>query len=415
MKKAFYIAKIIYYVFSELIFFVVSHAPATAIAFLVFLKHHSSSGDWLFLILALYIDFFLNEISYLYSQYKCYKVFKRDKANNVFGTLERIDSPIIQQLIETAINLNSNPLRQLFKPEVHIYKSSKSFKYTTYPFSLRSICIVVKKSFNDQEFKDQVALSHELGHMFHAKKRNMRFLVLYSILLLQALLIYYAVAYHYWQGLLITLLNAFIIYTKVFRYKSDIESQADEMSLKIIETYHDKDKMKEAAEFLAKMRIQEARNNKKPMACHSLRASIVHYSYFLNPSQRARLRDFSIQRTRSIMNDNYDDSSKKNHLKFERWLSEKMRYLPSLESSKQDYMSSIPFTLCISISYFTTAWLTYKVVNNPHNYLSIQYIFDNRNYLFVIFATLAFMLLLMYLLKTMLWKKMYSIVNQSGI
>ena len=413
------------YIYSRLVINIVSNHPLTAILVpLLFIGEKNVLYTFLSLSVAtIYTESNLTSISYILVQYQCYQNFKKHIFNHMFGKLEPIYSDLINRFVETAIKVEGNPFHNYFKPILYFYRASEFQDYTTFPIYPRTTVTILKSTFDEDSSKDRTALAHECGHAFHSKIRNKKLAITAAFVLLLILMVLYALCYNNWWGFLIILFFAYPIFIDIFRYKADIETEADHTGLKIIELLYGVHEMRKAAKHLATVRIEEARVKGNRLSDSTLKPSILLYLHLLDAKDLYELKEDAYTELYFIRTSDEDISTKREKYKFEQWLIDILKGLwftaaknesPAIDSSlKFRYYKHILYIVCVSLGLFIPAILTYIVFSNPDNLATLNSHFFLVAYLTVITINIILSIII-YFLKTKLWKKIESVFNQIG-
>lgn len=413
------------YIYSRLVINIVSNHPLTAMfAPLLFIGGKQTLDLALVLFTAtMYTEYNLTSIPYLISIYQCYANLKKDITNQRFGKLEQIESEIIQQLADAAIRIEGNPLHKQLKPIINIYRASKFQGYTTFPIYPRTTVIILKSSFNEDFPEDRAALAHECGHAFHSIIRNKKYKIAASSILLLIILTVYALCYNNWWGFLTMLFLAYPIFIDIFRYEADIETEADEAGLKIIESIYGVHEMRRAAKHLVRVRIEEARENNNNINNFTIKASIAHYLRFLEAKDLDEFIIDSYDANKDLYLTNEDIVTKRKKEKFEFWLRTYLKQLwhsatikksPVLDSSlKSKYIKNGLYIICVSMGILIPGLLTYIIFSNPNNLATFNSPLLRIIHVAII-STNFVLSIIIYFLTTTLWKKIEYLFNLIG-
>ena len=412
-------------IYSKFIIFIVSNHPLTAILIpLLFIEGKNTLYTFLYLsTVTMYIEYNMTSISYFLAQYQCYQNFKKHILDHMFGKLEPIHSDLITKFFQTAIKIERNPFHKDFKPTLYFYRASEFQDYTTFPIYPRTIVTILKSTFDEESSKDRAALAHECGHAFHSKIRNKKLAITAAFVLLLILMIFYAICYNNWWGLLIIPFFAYPIFIDVFRYKADIETEADHAGLKIIELLYGPHEMRNAAKHLVTVRIEEARTKVNPLSDITLKASILFYLRFLYSKDLSELKEDAHVEREIICSSDEDISTKRKKDSFEQWLIAILKELwyiaaknksPAIDSSLNfQYHKHILYIVCVSLGLIIPAILTYIIFSNPENLATL-----NGRFFWVVHLTLIainmVLSIIIYFLTTGLWKKTELVFNQIG-
>lgn len=280
--------------------------------------------DFLFLYVTLVFylaESCINDTVYYYMQRKqCHKfiaLFNRIDKNK----LEHIDSEIVNKYKEAAIEIESNPILDDFPTNIHIYRlPSYYLKFFTFPIYYRESYIFVKSSFDESELIDRGLLAHELGHSFHNLYQNRKFLIPLNVFLLLLFLLFYSISIHDYLPLFFTFtVSLYILFIGLFRYDSDVETEADLRALKIVEKCEGKENMHSAAANLMRLRIQECRaQGPNPAFIHS----ILGLSSFIYPTDRYLFLKDSYKVYNKCRNNYINEEKQRHQKKFEHKLRE---------------------------------------------------------------------------------------------
>lgn len=321
--------------------------------------------------------------------------------------MKQLDSEIVRKYREAAMEIESSPWLHDFPADIHIYRLPPfNFKCVTFPVYYRNAYLLIKSSFDESELQDRGLLAHELGHSFHSLYQNKKFLIPLNVFLLLLFLLLFSMLSNNWGPFFLVLFaSLYLLYNGLFRYESNVETEADLRALKIVEKCEGGDNMHITAANLMRIRIRECIiKRSKPEYIHS----IFGLSFFVPFSERYRLLNDTL---RDINKHCINKKEKKRLVKFEKKLRRILEQNDYYESALSvQYYPVILYYCCVTVVVLGTV-----VAVLMSGDTSFQNVFINSYAVsYVSLIILLVINLIQNYLKKRLWKKTNYYLSQIG-
>lgn len=235
-------------------------------------------NDWhavYLLPITILLDFFVPGLFALYQSYNAYNKLKKECKGDGFFTGDFVvyDSELVHQLNSFTLSISLSGPRRLGIGTKLITKFSKGIKvvlsdkihskFTIIPDTWEESIIIVKRWFDEQEFKDVTRLAHEYGHVFHPFKRAEFYNKAFTVIVFLFVLVYCAKSSGIIWPLLVTVPMGLIVFIRYSRWiESYCESMSDLYVLYVYELLKGHDEMVDAARQRIKERLNTFRQTK---------------------------------------------------------------------------------------------------------------------------------------------------------
>ena len=360
-----------------------------------------------------------SDISYYFLHRNSVKYFKR-KIKHLKGGITPINSELINQYIQKAIEIETGNFFKDFPPQLLVYRQPRFHSgFYTYPVYPRTIFIFVKSAFKESEVIDRALLAHEMGHAFHAKYRNKKYLILISVCFIQLLLLLLSVFYNYWGAFLLTMPgNIYLLYVSYISYNANNETDADLTALKVVESLEGNKAMKTAAFYLMKLRIEVCRaqiRNNPQKSTRVFLASIWGLCPFISYDDRKDILMSQNKLMDDINQKDINSRERKVSASFEKALRKYLLEMPFFSSTlEKRYKKSWLYVLCVTVSLVVSGIALHLFFLNS-NHLNLFFCRFYYSVYIIVILLLLFIDICTYHLKNKLWKQTEVFINQNGL
>lgn len=411
---------------AKLLVFITSHLLFSYFALLLLLvngKALSLSQTINLFYIAFALDSFLFIAKYIFTQNQCFKKLKNDIDNHRFGEIKRYDSDLTHKFIDAAKKLESDLYYYINKPNIAIYKATSIYNPTTYAINKRNAIIFIKNNFDDEEPINRYQLAHEVGHVFHATRRNKRYDAPIAHAIMALFILVNGLYFHDIGNLTILPLILYSAIVDIFNYTNEIESHADFTALRIIEELYGPAEMKSAANHLFLVRIRSANRNSYFK---------IHNNTFDSVGLLAHFLEYNEDKTESIESNNticlkdiFDDSEisaikdnpDKNQgiIRFANWVISKLQNSPNLDSTTQlNLIKNVYDYIFTGTSLIVTSYSIYSVFSKPENFdLLCRFLASPISLL--VYSTFFIIAVILLLIYPKSWDKINSLITQNGL
>lgn len=406
---------VVWLIYASIVTYIITYRPLMVLSLILCFV----DARFLYItIICMMLECCWSDISYYFLQRNSLKDFK-SKIKYLKGGITPLNSELINEYIKKAIEIETSIFLKDFPPQILVYRLPRYCPgIYTYPVYPRTIFIFVKSAFKEREVIDRALLAHEMGHAFHAKYRNKKYLILISVCFIQLLLLLLSVFYNYWGAFLLTLPgNIYLLYVSCINYEANIETEADLTALKVIELLEGNKAMKTAAFYLMKLRIAvcraQIRNNSKKSTKVFL-ASIWGLCPFISYEER---KDILVSQNKLMDEINQKDINSREQkvsVMFEKRIRKYLLEMPYFSSAlEKGYWGSCLFVLSVTVSLVVSSIALHLFFLNPNHLDFFFYRFHYSSCIIVLL--LIFIDICIYLLKIKLWKQTDVFINQNGL